>query len=1047
MRRRTALGFGMLAVVLAASSLGVAQTTAKLSGVLTDETGGVLPGAQVTIKNMETGIQRSVVTDARGQYVAPSLAPGEYEITATLVGFETLAQKGIVLAVGQVAEINVRMKVGEVASRVEVTGDAPLVNTTTSSVTGVVEEKRIQDLPLNGRDFSQLALVQPGVIAVRTTSTGTNKGYGTRISMAGTRADQTAWLLDGTNIKSMSNFGTPASAAGVMLGVDAVQEFQVLTSSYSAEFGGTSGGVVNMVTKSGTNTFHGNAYEFLRNGHLDAPNFFDVAKPAFKRNQFGFSLGGPIQKDKAFFFGNYEGLRQRLGLTNVAVVPDENAHRGILPVGGAGLQQVQVAPEIRPYLDLWPLPNGPAVGGGQARSSYPGRNAIDQNYFVTRVDYHISGNHSLFTRFTLDQGTSTRPDALPVSNSDPFTRTRYATVQHLGILTPQLLATTRVAYNRGLLGSGVSLNIDYPENLSVFNKNFAPNIAIPGFTEFGPATRTIFGKIQNLYEFSQDFSYTSGPQAFKFGVDIQHVGTNIDAGPQDNGQFGWASLRDFLLDNPIDTFYIQAPGSTTQRTFTQEVLGLYFQDDWKWRPNFTLNAGLRYETFTTPEEKWGRVSVVKDLVTATAFDTNVPFWENPSKKNFSPRIGFSWDPQGDGKTAIRGGFGIFFVTMLGTYFQATSVGNQPFSVFIRSGVGNLASAVSDVARIGSTLLTAKMTPDSNYEVIQYDLNPSYDMKANLTIQRELPGNTSLSVGYLGGRGIHLWRQVDANSAVTTIVNGRPLVARGTPRLNPNTGGGAIHYSDAQSFYNALQVEVKKRFSHGLQFQSAYTWSKTIDDTTSGIAGTDYLDPNGSDPYNPKADRGLSGLHLAHNLVVNGIYAFPSPGRSGLVSHLFGGWQFSGIFSASSGGPFSALMSGRHAPNLSPSANRQRPDLVASRSFSSIILGGPDRYFDSSAFVVPPPGFYGNAGRNILIGPGFTTMDASLMKSTPLAIREGARLEFRADFFNLGNRANFARPGFLQVLNPATAQPIPSAGRITQTVGTSRQLQFSLKLIF
>ena len=340
---RAALACWVLAFVLTTSSLGMAQTTAKLSGVVADESGGVIPGAQISIKNVGTGVQRSVVTDARGQYAAPSLAPGEYEITASLAGFETLVQKGIVLAVGQAAEINLKMKVGEVASRVEVTGDAPIVDTSTSAVTGVVEEKRIQDLPLNGRDFSQLALVQPGTVSVRNTSQVAQKGMGAKVSMADSRPDQTAWLLDGTNIKSISNFGTPGSAAGLMMGVDAIREFQVLVSDYSAEFGFTSGGVVNIITKSGTNGLHGTAYEFLRNSKLDARNFFDRAKPAFKRNQFGASLGGRIKKDKAFFFGNYEGLRQRLGLTPVAIVPDQSVHQGI--VGG---QQLQVAPEIRP---------------------------------------------------------------------------------------------------------------------------------------------------------------------------------------------------------------------------------------------------------------------------------------------------------------------------------------------------------------------------------------------------------------------------------------------------------------------------------------------------------------------------------------------------------------------------------------------------------------------------------------------------------------------------------------------------------------------------
>ena len=402
MRARFLLLFCVVSLMLVIGSRGMAQTTATVSGVVTDESGGVLPAVQLAITNAGTGIQRTFTTDTSGRFVVFQLPPGSYKLAATLAGFETLVRDEITLTVGQIATLNLSMKVGSVTEQVTVTADAPLVNTGTSAVSGVVEEKRIEQLPLNGRDFSQLPLVQPGVSAVRNGDVVVSKGYGTRISMGGSRPDQTAWLLDGTNIRSVSNFGTPGSAAGLMLGVDAVREFQVLTSDYGAELGGTSGGVVNMVSKAGTNDFHGTVYEYLRNSDLDARNFFDRVRPAFKRNQFGASLGGRIKKDKMFFFGNYEGLRQRQGITAVSTVPDADVH------------QASVAPAIRPYLDLWPLPNGPRLGGGIGTLYAPANSPINENYFLARVDHHIGDRQSIFARVTFDQGDLTSPDAVPI---------------------------------------------------------------------------------------------------------------------------------------------------------------------------------------------------------------------------------------------------------------------------------------------------------------------------------------------------------------------------------------------------------------------------------------------------------------------------------------------------------------------------------------------------------------------------------------------------------------------------------------------------------
>lgn len=1050
-----------LLVLLAAIAWGGAQamaqtTTARISGVINDESGAVLPGATITVTNTDTGLSRTATSDAAGRYIVLQLPPGPYRVSTTLAGFDTLVREGIQLEVGQDAALNLALRVGSVNEQVTVVGDAPLVNVTGSTVSGVVDEKRIVDLPLNGRDFTQLALVQPGVLSARNTDSTASKGYGTRISIAGSRPDQTAWLLDGTNIKGASNFGTPGSAAGVILGVDAVREFQVLTSNFSAEFGGTTGGVVNMITKSGTNAFHGSAYWFHRNDNLDARSFFDRKKLEFKRNQYGFTAGGPIVPDKAFFFGNYESLRSRLGNTSIAIVPGLDARRGIIPGAGGATQQVNVAPSIQPYLALWPTPNGSTLAGGLAEYIAPSTEPIDEHYFMTRVDYTLSESSFLFGRFTYDGTLDTKPDEIPITSTEISTQPRYATLQYEKIFAPTFLGNTRVAFNRSFLTAMISVDVDYPKSLYFFNPNVPPSLGFPGLTTFGPDSRNERADVQNIYQFTQNFTWTKGSHLLKFGGDFQQVNANPDGGPRNSGAFTWANIERFLTDQTLQTFTMQVPGSTSQRTFRQQVYGLYFQDDWKVRPTLTLNLGLRYEPFSTPEEKWGRTSVVRDWRTATQFDTDVPWWENPSKKNFSPRFGFAWDPRGNGHTALRGGFGLFYAQLLSSYYKTPSYRNPPFAAVISTPVGNLASVRADTLRIAPTILTSTMNYLSYMEIFQYDLDPTYEIKFNLTLEHELPGNMAVALGYIGGRGIHLWGFQSANALPSEIRNGREFVvttpnpsATFNPRPNPNTGVGSIRNSDAQSFYNALQFEVKKRFSHGLQFQSSYTWSKNMDDSATGVALTDLREGEGSRPYNPKADRGLSALHLSHNLVLNGIYALPKPTITPLVDKVLGGWQLSAIYSASSGIPFTVYNSGRNAPNLSYQAGRQHPDLVSGRDMQQATTGDPNAFIDLSTFMLPDAGYYGNVGRNTLLGPGFSNVDFSLLKNTAVGLGEQGRLEFRADFFNMLNRANFSVPSSLQVLNPTNRNNpvVGGAGRITNTVNPGRQMQLGLKLIF
>jgi carboxypeptidase family protein/TonB-dependent receptor-like protein len=1043
---------------------GIAQTTtATLSGVLSDETGAVLPGAHVVVMNTDTGVQRTASTDEKGLFQLADLPPGPYKVTVSLAGFETLVRDGITLAVGQRADLKLAMKVGAVTERVTVTEEAPVVNTSNSSVSGVVEEKRIQELPLNGRDFSQLPMVEAGVFAMRNSdSSNPGKGYGMHISMGGSRANQTLWLLDGSNINTGTAFGTPGSAAGVMLGVDAVQEFQVLTSGYGAEMGGTSGGVINMISKSGTNNLHGSLFEFLRNSDLDARNFFDVERPPFKRNQFGGSLGGAIKKDKTFFFGNYEGLRQRLGVTIVDTVPDVNVHNGLIPAPGGGLQQVAVAPEIVPYLALWPMPNGPELGGGLASLSLSPSSPVTENFFVVRVDHHISDNQSLFSRFTYDQGNVSSPDAVPITSTQTAMHSRFATVQHDHIVSPQFLMTTRIAYNRTLVGFDETPLIAYPSSLNLMLPGYLPEISFPGSTKMGPKGQNIGGRAQNRYDFQEGFQYTHGTHAMKFGAEIQHVGVNLNSQSSGaNGTFTWNTLQGFLLDSRFASFAAVAPGSSPNRSLVQYVYGFYFQDDWKMRPNFTWNLGVRYDPFSVPKEKYGRIATLSDWVTATVMQSDIPIFKNPSKKNMSPRVGFAWDPKGDGKNAVRAGIGMFYQMFNSSDYYSTASQNSPFYGATASVFGNLASAVADMAKAGPPLLTPVLDANSQPKLIQWDMNAPYEIKFNFSLERQLPGNLSVSAGYVGDRGIHLLDRSDVNDVLPITVNGRAFVVAGTPRPNRKMGVGAMEASDAQSFYNALQVQVKKRLSHGFQIQGSYTWSKNIDDNTTSNQATDYSvggNGNRSQERDTKVDRGLSSLHQSQTLVINGTYALPSPAQSGLFSTILGGWQIASIFSTNTGTPFSVYVSGRNAPDQSRYTGVQHPELFAGRSFSSMVTGDPNGYIDVTNFVLPPPappgfpagsGFYGNAGRNILISPGLINLDFSLQKSMPLKIREGSRLEFHADFFNLFNRANFAIPYGTQlaVINPTTGAYIPGAGRITSTVTASRQLQFGLKLRF
>jgi hypothetical protein len=1089
--------FRIVAGIVLSLMFGMAARAqnATLTGTVSDESGAMMPGVEITVSNTETGIKRTTTSDAQGRWNVPSLNPGTYEVSTTLTGFDTMVRQGITLTVGQVVNLPLTMKVGSVQEQVTVTGDAPLVDVSTSNVSGVVEERRIQELPLNGRDFSQLALVQPGAVSVRGSDQGASKGFGTRVALAGSRADQTGWQLDGTNINSVGNFGTPGSASGVMMGVDAVREFRVLSGGYSAEFGGYSGGMVQMITKSGTNDIHGTAYGYHRNDNVDAASWENNRggrkKAEFRRNQFGASGGGPIIKDKAFVFGNYEGLRQaNIGVADAFLVPGPDLRRGILPDGTT----VAIAPTIQPVLNLYPLPNGGSRGNGLFEYFGDATRITNENFFVTRGDYNLNSNMNLFGRFQFDNGNDRIPQHLDISDTIIKTKQRYTTLQFENILSPTLLSSTRAAYNRTTIVPTVELKVEYPQSLYMFNADYPASFGFTGAEGLSLNSNDTTYRVQNLYEINQGFTLSKSAHTMKFGFGWSHVGFNT-SGPAAGafGDFAYPDARSFLTDTNLSQFQVEVPGSSTTRSTRQKIYSMYFQDDWRVKSNLTLNLGLRFEPWTAPDEKWGRVSTIRNWMEATRYDTpetgTDTFFESPGMSTWSPRVGFAWDVQGNGKTAVRGGFGVFHQLILGNYLNTITRKNPPYAAtIVVSGAPataiNIANAQAYTASVGPSLLSPFLQPfpvvDALAEFIEYDAHSSYDMKFNLSVEHQLMNNLALSAQYVGSRGNHLFRLADGNAAIPTIVNGRPFVASGTPRPNTYLDQATVRNTDGKAFYNALLVELKKRFNRGFQFNAAYTFSRNVDDATTGLALTDYNEGANSQPYDTKSDRGLSSLHLKHNFVLNGLWQIPSFTDSGVANAVLGGWRLSSILTASSGAPFTVQIGGRNAPDQSRSAGRQRPELDSSRTSESITsgvstgcsfgtglgqtiaagtkLGTPDLYYDPCAFSLPPAGFYGSLGRNTLIGPKYFVMDFSLQKAVPVGLGEGRALTFNADFFNLLNHPNFGRPANAVLnagANPSTLPTaalrtntlIGGAGQINNTVSTARQMQFGLKLIF
>ncbi|MDQ2774271.1 MAG: TonB-dependent receptor [Acidobacteriota bacterium] len=1067
-----------------------AQVSAALSGTVRDQSRALVAAAKVSAKNSDTGAVRTALTGNTGQYHLVALPVGHYEIRVNKSGFAEETRTGIDLAVGQDAQIDLTLRLGTPSERVTVDADAPAVSTAATDISGLVGERQVKDLPLNGRSYDELLTLNPGVVNFTWEKTGgigvSNSTVGNNFAVSGNRPQQNLFLLNGIEFTGAAeNNMQPGGAGQELLGVDAVREFNVLRDSYSAEYGKRPGAQVLIVTQSGTNQLHGSLFEFLRNNALDARNFFDGSSaPGFERNQFGGSFGAPIKKDNTFFFLNYEELRQHLHQTGVDLVPDNNSRNGFLPC-----KLVSPVPNpcpssrlafvgVSPLISAWPVPSpgAPDFGGISEALNSP-LQTIRDDFGTLRLDHVFSAGDTLSAAYTVDDSADFTPTSTNLYSTDVESlREQVASLDETHVFSPTLLNVARVGFSR----AGYFFTGEPTPN--------TPAAALPGFLTEEPIGAIVVGGsaasnptaqlslagsnngsnlrvARNLFTYEDQVSYTAGRHQLNFGAWFQRLQSNEMLALSQYGQATFTSLQTFLQGTAGSLLYDPAP---TEMNWRSLFGAFYAEDVIRVNPNLTLSLGLRDEFTTGWNEAHGRAlnyAYPNGVISSQPAIGDSVLTRNSGKFLPQPRAGIAWSPFGNGsRTVIRAGFGMYNDLQDALGYRTDQ--NAPFNPTY--SLPNASVARFPLSPTAPIPATARLVPGG----VQPDLNTPTLVSWSFRIQQELTANTSLSVGYVGSHGYHELLGIDANEPSPVICPASPCpatysskfpgvlanspVPAGTYyvptaiRANRTLANTWTYFSEGDSSYNALQVDLNRRFNGGLSVRGVYTWSKTIDDGDSLNATTSGGEPAlASNPFDLRADRGLANFDVRNVGTVDAVYALPfGHGKrflgnaSGFGDAILSGWTMNSIVTLQGGFPFTPQLSYNPSDN-GDTRNPVRP--FVNPSFTGpVILGSPNQWFNPTAFLAPPngSGFYGSLGRDTLIGPGLATWDFSLLKDTP--IRESMNLQFRAELFNLLNKSNFNTPNAV-VFTPAGVSP--TAGVVTSTSSTSRQIQFGLKLLW
>jgi hypothetical protein len=1107
-------------------------TGATLSGTVTDASGAVVAGAQISAKNNATGTSREVTSDSSGLYSIPNLVPGDYEVRVTAKGFSTAVQSSLSLAVGQQQQLNFSLKVGETATTVQVTEAAPQVELTSSALTGQVEAETVRELPLNGRDWTQLATLQPGVKRIETqmstdTSARGNRGFGAELTVSGQRSTFNNYRIDGISVVDYA-VAAPGNVIGGVVGVDSIQEFSVLTGGFPAEYGRAVGGVVNAISKSGTNAFHGDVYEFIRNSALDANTYILRAtqqpRGQFRRNQFGASAGGAIIKDKTFIFGDYEGLRQGKGISGSGSVPSDLARSGtfyysgatppahclpVVPATTPTTCQVtlnNVTPGVNAYanalLALYPhaLPGTVGAGSNTGLFASAGLQIVPENFYTARVDHKLGNNDSLFGTYLFDDTDYKQPDAFQnVLTNSHTTRTTVA-IEENHTFGSSFVNAARIGYNRDHVVNQftpTAINSAAADkNLGSTTGQTAPRISPHGGVSDifgGTNSGSHYLHTWNSYQYYDDAFWTHGTHTIKFGAGVERMLYNQQTFQNPGGRWQFNNFINFMA-GAGRSFEAGLPAVLTPREFRQTLFGAYVQDDWKMRSNLTLNIGLRYEMTTVLKDGQGKITNMLNIIDSavqcgTQFTAPVatqagsscssvgPYYSNPTLRNFEPRLGFAWDPFRDGKTSVRGGFGIYDVQPFAGYFLLQQNQAAPFSIFksdhsVSDLAGKFNAISQDPVNNGQAALTNSPLGRLSTSTIETHPHRNYVMQWNLNVQRQITSDMSLTIGYLGSRGVHLMMRGDdgnmdfptktsagylfpcgfvlaSDTDCTAGFTGGTLGAGGATSAQLNQALGIIRYIywNTDSNYHALNVNLDKRFTRGFQFQVAYTWAKSLDDDSQTIAGDSF--GNGVNSpiwFLPKLFYGPSDFDVRHTISINGLYTIPTPKSfGGFAKAALGGWELGSILSINSGAPTTPIVANDplglgnsgadqfgpvlRVPNCDP-YNHGYPNskpgaplwikascftlpTVATSSLAS--LPYPCAPY-SGAAAAPSGQTYcanllpGNIGRNNIFGPRLFNLDFSVLKNFPVkSISEAFNIQFRAEMFNITNHDNFVPP--------------------------------------
>jgi outer membrane receptor protein involved in Fe transport len=1054
------LSAAALCVVFGVTAL--AQSTATLQGAVTDPQGAVVPNARVTVRSQATSAERTAQTDADGNYQIASLQPGAYRVEVQAQGFQTQVVAALNVEVARTVVQNFQLTVGNVSQEITVTSDTPVIETATTSVGTVISQRTVQEIPLNGRHFVDLGLLIPGSVTPPQNGflTAPLRGQGSfAINTAGNREDTVNFQINGVNLNDMVQ-----NQITFQPSINTVSEFKADNSTFSAEYGRNSGAIVNIATRSGTNAFHGELFEFLRNDALDARNFFDARKPPFKRNQFGFAVGGPLLlphfgeggspigydgKNRTFFFFSYEGLRQRQGLTlNTDVLSDAQ-------------RAAATNPTTRRLLDLIPRANATGAGG-VPRFVGSGTAPVNIDQGTIDLTHNLGTDDRLHGYYAFQRDQRGEPtlqgNSIPGFGDTRQSRRQIMTFNETHTFGANLVNEARLGFNRihiAFTPNALLNPADFGINDGVIESIGIPQISITGSAlNFGGPTGFPQGRSDTTYVFSDTFSYLHGSHSFKFGGEFRRF-LNNNFG-QDTGTLGFANINNFLAGT-VSTFTVtlaDAGSNNVTNSISQGALGLFAQDNYKLRPNLTLELGLRYDWNMSPTERFDRF-VNFDPVTNRLIRVNngiAPVYAT-NNRNLQPRVGFAWDPWGNGKTSVRGAYAVLVDQPI-TNLVTGLASNPPFANPVALPAGRtttFATAIADARAAGS------LSPNAT----DLGFDNAYIQSWNLNVQREVGRGLGVTVAYVGSKGTHLRLTRNLNQFLANGARPFPTLSASSP-VSPGLALTNITEREGtgNSSYNALWVTAQKRLSRGLQFNASYTLSKSIDYNSQSSQGVTV-----QDSFNLRGDRGLSDFDARHRFVFSGLYELPFHGNQ-----LFEGWELTSIVQSQTGNPINLLAGNAVAIAGATAANANsltglatlRPDQVGAVQY----VGTPNQWFTNTVCDPRPGGscptgaafalpvavvggrtvyHFGSLGRNVLVGPRFDNVDFSVIKNTNLS--ETVRVQFRAEFFDIFNHANFGQPG-------RTAQPGSTTfGVITNTrfgtgdSGSSRQIQFALKLLF